>query len=191
MRRFGKLSFVMLSVTVMLALSVSVAFASSVHIKDTTLRFFDNGLTLTASGSLAGLGNGDVVVTDTAAANPTATCANKGTNEAPGQNPAPITVTGSEGIPNSQIKNGNTPFSVTTNAPQSPVPGAPDCPNPNWTETITDMAFTSATIRVYQPGEIQSDGSVQGILVLTVSCSFLSPTTNGAVPSSNVSCSSS
>ncbi|TLZ65093.1 MAG: hypothetical protein E6K16_03455 [Methanobacteriota archaeon] len=160
---------------------------SSVHLKGgrhAEPGFTDNGLTLTADGELSGLGNGDVLVTLTAIGNPTATCTNPGsdTHQPPGQNPAPVTVTGSEAIPDSEIKNGNTPFGVTTNAPETPIPGAPDCPNHQWTEDITDMAFTSATITVEQP---------EGTTVLTVSCTFSSPTSDGSVPGSNVSCSSS
>jgi hypothetical protein len=144
--------------------------------------FTDNGLTLTAAGALAGLGFADVQVNLAATANPTAVCSNNGGNQAPGQNPAPVTVTGSVGIPASAIKNGNAPFSVTTNPPTSPVPGAPDCPNVNWTESITDMAFTGATLTVEQP---------VGTLVLTVACTFNAQTANGAVPAGNVSCTSS
>ncbi len=160
---------------------------SNVHLKGGSHAeaiFTDNGLTLTAAGALAGLGNGDVLVTLDAMANPTATCGNPGTNtwEAPGQNPAPVEVTGSVAIPDSEIKNGNTPFTVTTNAPETPIPGAPDCPNAKWTEVITDMAFTSATITVEQPA---------GTVVLTVSCTFSSPTTDGSVPKADVSCTSS
>lgn len=161
------------------------ALANSVHLKGGSHAepaLIDNGLTLTAAGEVAGLGFGDVVVNLSAVANPTATCTNNGGSQAPGQNPAPVTVTGSESIPASELKNGNTPFSVTTNSPITPIPGAPDCPNPNWTEDITDMAFTSATITVDQPA---------GTLVLTVICTFSSPTTNGAVPAGNVNCTSS
>jgi hypothetical protein len=60
-------------------------------------------------------------------------------------------VTGAQAIPGSEVKNGNVSFNVTTAAPTSPVPGAPDCPNPQWTERITDVTFTSATVTVYQP----------------------------------------
>src|SRR5207237_9449534 len=122
--------------------------------------FIDQGLTLNTAGSLAGLGYEDVLVTLTAQANTTATCTNQGGNQAPGQNPAPVTVSGSESIPASEIKNGNVAFNVTTEGPVTPIPGAPGCPNPNWTEDITDLAFTSATITVEQPA---------GTLVLTVS----------------------
>jgi len=33
----------------------------------------------------------------------------------------------------------------------SPIPGAPGCPNTNWTETITDLRFTLALLEVEQP----------------------------------------
>jgi hypothetical protein len=61
-------------------------------------------------------------------------------------------------------------FNVTTVAPASIIPGASDCPNPNWTEEITDLSFTSATITVEQP---------PGTVVLTVTCSFSTRTANG------------
>ena len=125
-------------------------------------------------------GNVDLLVTLNATANVTANCTNHGGNLPPGQNPAPITVTGSQAIPASEIKNGNVSFSVTTNGPTTPIPGAPDCPNPNWSENITDLAFTSATITVEQPA---------GTVVLTVACRFSAPTANGAVSKQSVGCS--
>jgi hypothetical protein len=183
-----------LAVPLTLGLMAQGALASSVHLKGgahAKPTFTDNGLTLTAAGALTGLGNGDVAVVLNATANPTATCGNPGTNtfQAPGQNPASVNVTGSQFIPSSSIdKNGNVSFKVTTDAPQTPVTGAPDCPNSSWTEIITDMAFTSATITVYQPADASGTG---GTLVLTVTCTFSSQTVNGPVPSGNVSCTSS
>lgn len=161
----------------------SVDLASSVHLKggkNAKPSFYDNGLTLAASGELSGLGGGDVLITISATANPTATCTNPaGATQPPGQNPAEVTVTGSVSIPEEEIKNGNTPFSVETDPPVTPVLGAVDCPNRLWTEDITDMAFTSATITVEQP---------EGTIVLTISCTF-GPTRNGGV--SGVTCTSS
>jgi hypothetical protein len=169
-----------IAVTFLLA---TAAYAGNVHLKppNSSPSFTDNGLTLTAAGALAGLGNGDVFVHLDATANPTATCTNpSGQNQPPGRNPASVAVSGSTAIPASQVKNGTTPFTVTTNPPSpNPLPGAPDCPGSNWTETITDLAFTSATITVDQP---------EGTLVLTVSCTFNPATKDGPVDSRTVFC---
>lgn len=175
-----------LSILVIAGLTATAAVASSVHLKggkNAKPSFTDNGITLNASGALSGLGNGDITVTLTARADVTSTCTNQGGNAAPGQNPAPITVSGSQAIPAGSIINGNVPFNVTTVPPATVIPGAPDCANTNWTESIDDLAFTSATIVVRQP---DTDGT--GPIVLTVSCSFNTPTSNGSVPNGNVSC---
>ena len=160
-------------------------FGASVHLKggaNAEPNFVDKGLTLNAAASLAGLGNEDVLVTLSATAAATSTCTNQGGNQAPGQNPAEVTVSGSQSIPASEIKNGNVAFNVTTEAPVTPIPGAPGCPNPNWTQDITDLSFTTATITVEQPA---------GNLVLTVTCSFDAATTNGAISGASVNCTSS
>jgi hypothetical protein len=152
---------------------VSIAYAVNVHLKPPNRPpiFMDNGLTLTTLGNLAGLGNGDILVTLDAEADATAVCINPGSggNQPPGQNPAPVNVTGAQAIPADEIKNGNVGFNVTTTPPVTPIPGAPDCPNTQWTEVITDLTFTSATITVEQP---------PGTVVFTVTC-FLSGPTSG------------
>ncbi len=174
MRRIALLSFVVAF--------AAPAFAQNVHLKPPKSRpaFFDGGLYLTAQGQVAGLGNGDVLVAMVAQADVTSTCTNNGGNPSPGQNPAPITVSGSEAIPASELKNGTTPFQVRTNPPPSAIAGAPDCPNPNWVEAISDLAFTSATITIDQP---------PGTTVLTISCTFNPHTSDGSVPPSTVTCS--
>lgn len=157
--------------------------AASVHLKggrNAEPSFVDNGLSLSATGALAGLGNGDIVVNLDADANVTSTCTNQGGNQAPGQNPAPITVTGVQRIPASEVKNGSVTFNVDTTAPPATIAGAPDCPNSNWTEAIEDLAFTSATITVEQP---------EGTTVFVLSCTFNPPTSDGAVAANTVTCS--
>jgi hypothetical protein len=143
-------------VTIVLAalVTASIAVSASVHLKNKPPKTFtDQGLFLNVTGALAGLGNGDLVIELTATGQPIANCVNPaGQTQPPGQNPAAAEVSGAQEIPAGAIKNGNVAFNVNTASPATPIAGAPDCPNPQWTENITDMVFSGfeATIDVYQ-----------------------------------------
>lgn len=145
--------FTLIVVMLIAGLSTGIAFAGKVHFNNSNPpTFTSSGLTLTASGRVYGLGYGDVLITLDASGTANLLCTNPGgSSKVPGQNPN-FTASGSGSFPASEVKNGHLDFSVTTNPPQSPVPGAPDCPNSGWTETITSITWTSATITIYQFG---------------------------------------
>jgi hypothetical protein len=177
-----------LLVPFMVAVMSTAAFAANAHLKQHDgPTFTDNDVTLSMTVSYVGLGNFNTKQTLIAQGNVTATCTNPaGATQPPGQNPAPVTLGGTTVIPAANIKNGNVTITTTTNAPTSPIVGAPGCPNTKWTETITDVAFTSATFTLIQ--DTNGDGVYDEAAVVSGSCTFSSPTTNGLVPSSNVTC---
>ena len=186
MKRFAVLGVAAIA---LVGLFADTALAQNPHLKGRNpVVFTDNGLTLTARVSYAGLGNFDTLQVLAATGNPTATCTNPaGATQPPGQNPAEVDVRGATAVPRGDIKNGNVTITTTTDPPVTPIPGAPDCPNPQWTEDITDVAFTSATITLFQ--DSNENGMFEaGELVLTVNCTFDSPTSDGSVPSSDFSC---
>ena len=148
-----KLSRFVLAAFFVVAIAPS-ALAANVHWKSGPT-FTDNGVTLTTSGALAGLGNEDVTITVDAVGTATSiTCTNKGGNMAPGQNRPRTATTGQTTIPARKVKNGNVSFSVTTQAPGTLSGKEAGCPNKNWTGTINDVDFTSATVTVVQGGEV-------------------------------------
>lgn len=176
------------------ALAVTTAVGVSVHWKKGSPQFSDNGLTLEESGTVAGVGGGDILVILTARGNPSSTCTNPGTGEhqPPGQNPAEVVLTGVQPIPEQEIKNGNLSYDVETTGPTTPIPGAPDCPNPKWREDITDIAFTSATLTIRQDtngSADPSDASTYEAVVFQApssTCTFDPATSDGSV--SDFSC---
>jgi hypothetical protein len=179
----------------LMGLTAQSALAANVHFKaKPPLTFFDNGKTLTVSGALTGLGNGDIRVTITATAQPVAGCVNPGSGEhrPAGQQPAVVQVGGTTDIPNDQIKNGNVPFSVTTVEPTLPSdPRTAGCPGTNWTVVLDDVIFLAVKISVFQDSNPNGVFDPPGTLVLGPVCFSLSgPSsgTSGPLTATSTSC---
>ena len=137
------------TVALIVSVTAAVAIAASVHYKKGPF-VADNGSPATANGSIAGLGNGNVIVTlSFPNATGTTICTNPGGNQAAGQNPAtPAATSGSQLVTN--VKNGTVSFSVTTDAPQNPTPQAAGCPNGNWTAAFDNITFGAGTLTIQQ-----------------------------------------
>lgn len=163
----------------------TTAQAGNVRFRHGSPSFGDAGLSLFATGTLAGLGNEAIMIDLNAMANEITICVDPITGQ-PGPPiavPVPVPATGSTSIPASAIQKGQASFTMQTQNPTpNPIPGAPDCPNPTFTEFITDLAFRTAEIRVEQP---------LGAFVLTATCTFTPPTANTGnfVPAKEVTCS--
>jgi hypothetical protein len=143
--------------------------------------FRDLGISLSARKIVTGLAQQRAFVLLTASANVSAECLNpdSGHTKPTNQTPEPITVSGSSLIGKNRVSpNGRALMVVFTNPPALEVEGSPDC-NSHDTEVITDLAFTDAQITIRQP---------RGTVVLSASCTFVPPTSNGLVPAGAVTC---
>lgn len=138
---------VMLSTIATLSLSAAPASADSGHfVGDPTCR--DIGTQVQCTGKVAGLGGTTFTITVTATGIASVQCTNPAGNVAPGQS-FETDLSGSSG-PFATPRNGQSRFTVSSNAPSAP---AGSCPNSQWTAAVTDVEFTSdATITLFEDG---------------------------------------
>jgi hypothetical protein len=153
---------VIMSVALLAALSVTSASADSPHFKtggSPVCSISGSGTTSTSttcSGTLSGLGNGDVDINTTVSGFAVYQCQNAGGNIAPGQNKVLVgPSTTPTHIDSSAIKNGNLTF--TTNpavltAPTTASASQAGCPNSNWTGVNPVLTLTSITLTIAQGG---------------------------------------
>ena len=145
MRRTLTLSLLALTTT----FGAWMAYAANPHWKHNSPTFTDNGVTLTASGSIVGVGNQDLKVCVTVTGTPVARCSDKYGNESWGQNPKSFTVTKCQTL----TKNGNPSFSITVGPPSLKWQDC-GCPSNKPKVTVKDVKFTKAVIVVSQGGKV-------------------------------------
>jgi hypothetical protein len=144
-----------LGVAVVAALAFpSFASAQSGHFVGTQT-CTDIGTQVQCSGKVAGLGGTTFTITVAAEGTATVTCTNPAGNVAPGQ-AFDFVAQGSSG-PFPTPRNGQSGYTVTSNAPSAP---AGSCPNPQWTATVVDVAFTTATISLFEDGTLSDQETV-------------------------------
>ena len=146
MRKLGIIAVLSLMALALAAVPAIAANPHFVGAPDCTENQQD--LTITCTGSVAGLGNQDVKVVVSAVGTADVVCINPAGRRAPGQDTT-ISASGSQII--EDPKNGRINFDVTTAAPKDPTPQEAGCPNRKWDARITDVDFTSVTISIFQP----------------------------------------
>ena len=133
----------------------SAATAQSGHFVQTQT-CTDIGTQLRCTGKVAGLGGTTFEITVEASGTASVTCTNPAGNVAPGQ-AFSFDAAGSSG-PQPTPRNGSVRYTVTTAAPSAP---AGSCPNPKWTASVTDVAFTGlATITLTEDGALSDSVTV-------------------------------
>jgi hypothetical protein len=132
----------------------SVASAQSGHFVGTQT-CTDIGTQVQCSGKVAGLGGTTFTITVSAQGTASVECHNPAGNVAPGQSFS-FTAAGSSG-PFPTPRNGQSPYTVMTNAPVAP---AGSCPNSKWTAVVTDVQFTTATISLFEDSTLSDQTTV-------------------------------
>ena len=109
---------------------------------DAVRRFYrDDGMELTATGYLVGLSDADVHVTLSATAEVRGVCRNTNGGELP-----VAFLTEARSVVMAYEAERTVRYSVTTVAPESPVPGAPGCPDATWEQIVQEVLFTGAQV---------------------------------------------
>jgi hypothetical protein len=157
MRRIGIITLV---ATLLLGVFASSALAASGHFITSgrnAPRCTDIGTQVTCTGKVAGLGGTTFEITVEAEGIAEVVCINPAGHRAPGQDTA-VTVEGSTD-PLPTPRNGQFVFSITTDDPD-PLPPVPTCPNPRWTPQIVDVQFTTATLTLFEDGQMSDQVTV-------------------------------
>jgi hypothetical protein len=146
--------------------------------------FVDEGRSLSLKAELGGLDdNCDVHVSLTAFATVDLACIDPSGDEQQWAEPEnlEILLTDSKTYSRQRIENGRLEINLRTDEMAEEILGAPDCPEcgcEEWTEDTKSVRFTEATLLVRQIGKEP----------LKLLCSFDSPTKNGKISGSDVSC---
>jgi hypothetical protein len=115
-----------------------------------------NSTSTTCTGSLTGLGGGDVTINTTVSGFAVYQCQNNGGQIAPGQNKVLVgPSTTPTTIPGNEIKNGNLTFTTnpaTLSAPSTVTGAQAGCPNANWTGVNPSLTLTSISMTIEQGG---------------------------------------
>jgi hypothetical protein len=117
----------------------------------------DEGTTVACDGKVAGLGGTTFEITIEAAGIASVECTNPGGNVAPGQDTA-VTVAGTT-EPQPTPRNGQFRFNIESDDPE-PLPATPTCPNNQWTPNIVDVAFTEASLSLFEDGVLSDQVTV-------------------------------
>jgi hypothetical protein len=117
----------------------------------------DEGTTVECTAKVSGLGGETFRVTIDAVGVAEVVCINPGGNRAPGQD-TEVETSGTTGsIPTP--RNGSARVTVSTEDP-GPLPPTPTCPNVQWTPNIVDVEFTTATLRLFENGNLSDTVTV-------------------------------
>jgi hypothetical protein len=136
----------------MLLLTATSAVAANPHfVVGPTITLNANN-TVTATGSVAGVGNEDLDVVLTATVSAEVICRNPAGNVAPGQTQQ-TTVTGE--TLDIHPEQGRANFTVTTDAPTlTGTPKQLGCPTNKWTAEIGEVTVLRATLQIFQGGNL-------------------------------------
>jgi hypothetical protein len=159
MKRFAK---VMILIAGLMVFTAQASLAASPHFKhggSPTCTVSGGGTTSTSTtctGSLTGLGGGDVDLNTTVSGFAVYQCSNKGSNIAPGQNRVLVGPSSEPThIPGNEVKNGNLTFTTdpaVLSAPSTVSGSAAGCPNANWTGVNPSLTLTSISLTIAQGG---------------------------------------
>ena len=154
-------TIIAMAVLCAMGMIATTASAASPHFKKggeptCTISGSSTSKSTTCKATLAGLGNGDLVINTTVSGFAVYQCSNNGGNTAPGQNKVLVgPVTAPTTIPSDSIKNGSVSF--TTNpavltAPTTVTGAQAGCPNPNWTGVNPTLTVTNISLTISQGG---------------------------------------